>query len=464
VEPKMEPTSEKKANALQGKRVLVVGLKKSGVAVVRFCLSRNARVSISDLASADALKLELESLRDGDVDYELGEHRLKTFLGADLIVVSPGVPLSIEPIREAQKKNIDVISEVELASRFLKGRIVAITGSNGKTTSTTLAGKVFGESGFPVQVGGNIGTPLISLVDSSTEETVTVAEISSFQLEAIPTFRPNVGVILNVTPDHLDRYASFEEYASFKRALFKNQRKEDWAVLNADDPVSARFAHGLSSRMWWFSQKKALAEGCFFADGRIQVAHAGETITVMARNEIPMLGAHNVENCLAVVSAAAILGADYKNVARAIAGFEGVEHRLEFVADIQGVKYYNDSKATNVDATTKALESFPGNVILILGGKDKGSDYTILSSLLRDRVKQVLLIGAAAEKIHKQLVGVIPLKQCGNLETAVAMTPSVSVPGDIVLLAPACASFDQFSNYEHRGQVFKQLVRSLKSS
>jgi UDP-N-acetylmuramoylalanine--D-glutamate ligase len=460
----MEPTSEKKANALQGKRVLVVGLKKSGVAVVRFCLSRNARVSISDLASADALKLELESLRDGDVDYELGEHRLKTFLGADLIVVSPGVPLSIEPIREAQKKNIDVISEVELASRFLKGRIVAITGSNGKTTSTTLAGKVFGESGFPVQVGGNIGTPLISLVDSSTEETVTVAEISSFQLEAIPTFRPNVGVILNVTPDHLDRYASFEEYASFKRALFKNQRKEDWAVLNADDPVSARFAHGLSSRMWWFSQKKALAEGCFFADGRIQVAHAGETITVMARNEIPMLGAHNVENCLAVVSAAAILGADYKNVARAIAGFEGVEHRLEFVADIQGVKYYNDSKATNVDATTKALESFPGNVILILGGKDKGSDYTILSSLLRDRVKQVLLIGAAAEKIHKQLVGVIPLKQCGNLETAVAMTPSVSVPGDIVLLAPACASFDQFSNYEHRGQVFKQLVRSLKSS
>jgi UDP-N-acetylmuramoylalanine--D-glutamate ligase len=460
----MEPTSEKKADTLQGKRVLVVGLKRSGVAVIKFCLARDARVSVSDSASADALKPELESLRGGDVDYELGGHRTKTFLAADLIVVSPGVPLSIEPIREAQRKNIEVISEVELASRFLKGRIVAITGSNGKTTSTTLAGKVFGESGFPARVGGNIGTPLISLVDSSTEETVTVAEISSFQLEAIPTFRPNVGVLLNVTPDHLDRYASFEEYASFKRALFKNQRKEDWAVLNADDPVSAKFSRGLSGRVWWFSQKKVLAEGCFFADGWIQVAHAGETITVMARNQIPMLGAHNVENCLAVVSAAAILGADYKNVARAIAGFEGVEHRLEFVADIRGVKYYNDSKATNVDATMKALESFPGNVILILGGKDKGSDYTVLSSLLRERVKQVLLIGAAAEKIQKQLAGVIPLEQCGNLETAVAMTPSLAVAGDIVLLAPACASFDQFSNYEHRGQVFKQWVRSLKSS
>lgn len=448
---------------LAGRRVLVVGLKRSGVAAARFCAARGALVTVTDSAGHEALVPEIESLRDIEISYELGGHHNATFLRSDLIVVSPGVPPAIEPIQAAMKKRVEVISEIELASRFLKGRVVAITGSNGKTTSTTLAGDVFRFAGFHTQVGGNIGTPMIDLVDTSTDDTITVVEVSSFQLEAISTFRPNVGVVLNVTPDHLDRYSSFEEYAAFKRALFQNQRPEDWAVLNADDPVTARFAGGVPGRVWWFSQCRPLEEGCFYRDRHIQVARHGEVTPVISRDQIPLLGAHNVENCLAVISAAAILGVDFRSVAQAIREFPGVEHRLEFVAELNGVRYYNDSKATNVDATLKALEAFGGDVFLILGGKDKGSDYTVLSTLLRERVKQLLVIGAAAEKIERQLAGIVPIRRCETLQRAVACTPSIAAQGDIVLLAPACASFDQFENYEHRGRVFKQLVRSLKS-
>lgn len=417
---------------------------------------------VSDSALDEALRTEIDSLRDIEVELEIGGHEEETFLKPDLIVLSPGVPLSIAPLQAARRKGIEIVSEIELASRFLRGKIVAITGSNGKTTSTALAGAVFRAAGFPVQVGGNIGTPLTSLVDTSTTETVSVVEVSSFQLEAIPTFRPDVGVVLNVTPDHLDRYASFEEYASFKQALFKNQTSEEWAVLNAEDPVTKRFAPNLKSRVWWFSLRTPLTEGCFFHANEIRVAHGGEATVVIDRAEIPLLGAHNIENCLAVISAAAILGADYGSIAQAIREFPGVEHRLEFVAEIEGVRFYNDSKATNVDATIKALESFEKNIILILGGKDKGSDYTVMESLLRPRVKQVLLIGAATEKIERQLAGIVPMRRCETLQNAVEAAPGLSQRGDVVLLAPACASFDQFDHYEHRGRVFKELVRGLK--
>lgn len=452
------------AGGLNGKRVLIVGMKRSGVAAAQFCAAQGARVTISDSAAPDSLQAELRSFGAGDAVFELGGHREKTFLDADLIVLSPGVPLTIAPLRAAVKKKVEVISELELASRFLKGRTVAITGSNGKTTTTTLAGEVFRAAGFHTQVGGNIGTPLTSLVSTSTDETVNVVEVSSFQLEAIPSFRPEIGIVLNVTPDHLDRYPSFEEYASCKRALFKNQGPQDWAVLNADDAVAARFAEKAPGRIWWFSRQAWLDEGCFYGDREIFVAHGGLRSPVISRERIPLLGDHNVENCLAVVSAAAILGLDFRGVARTISEFGGVEHRLEFVGEVNGVKFYNDSKATNVDATLKALEAFSGNVILILGGKDKGSDYTVLRPLLPARVKRILLIGAATDKIERQLAGVAPLERCGDLSRAVALTPSWANPGDVVLLAPACASYDQFENYEHRGRVFKELVRGLKSA
>lgn len=457
-----KPSPDRRPQDLKGKRVLVVGLKRSGVAAAKFCAARGARVIVSDLAQRDALKAGMESLQGLDLEFELGGHKEKTFLKAEMIIVSPGVPLTIPSIRAALAKGIEVISEIELAWRFLKGRVVAFTGSNGKTTTTTLAGDVFHAAGFHTQVGGNIGTPLADLVDSSTDETISVLELSSFQLEAIPTFRPNIGVVLNVTPDHLDRYTSFEEYASFKRAVFKNQTTEDWAVLNADDPVAAQFAGDLQSRVWWFSRQTVLKEGCYLAKHQIEVAFDEKRIPVIRRDQIPLLGDHNVENCLAVVSAAAILGADFRNVARAITEFPGVEHRLEFVAEVDGVKFYNDSKATNVDATVKALGAFPGNVILILGGKDKGSDYTVLSPLLRERVKEIFLIGAASEKIERQLAGVVPLRRCETMRRAVEAAPAIAKKGDVVLLAPACASFDQFENYEHRGRVFKDLVRNLK--
>ena len=449
---------------LKGMRVLIVGMKRSGVAAAQFCAARGARVTISDAAPPESLQPELRGFGGQDAVFELGGHREKTFLETDLIVVSPGVPLTISPIQAALKKGIEVISELELASRFLKGRTVAITGSNGKTTTTTLAGEVFRDAGFHTQVGGNIGTPLTALVPTSTAETINVVEVSSFQLEAIPTFRADIGIVLNVTPDHLDRYPSFEEYATFKRALFKNQTSGDWAVLNADDAVAARFAEKLPGRLWWFSRRVRVEEGCFYADREIFAAHDGLRSPVISRERIPLLGDHNVENCLAVVSAAAILGLDFRGVARTISEFAGVEHRLEFVADVNGVKFYNDSKATNVDATFKALEAFEGNVILILGGKDKGSDYRTLTPLLRERVKRILLIGAATEKIERQLAGVVPLERCGDLPQAVNGTPAWTNPGDVVLLAPACASYDQFENYEHRGRVFKELVRGLKSA
>ncbi len=455
---------ENRKTELRGKRVLVVGLKRSGVAAARLCAAHGARLTVTDSAPPDRLKEELQSLRDFEMVYELGGHQEQTFLDAELIVVSPGVPLAIPPIQAALKQGIEVISELELGARFLKGRIVAITGSNGKTTSTTLAGEVFRAAGLHTQVGGNIGTPLTTLVETSTDETVNVVEVSSFQLEAIPTFRPLVGVVLNVTPDHLDRYRSFNEYAQFKGALFRNQTAQDWAVLNADDAVTAQFAKEARGRVWWFSRRHPLEEGCFFWERQVFVAHGGVRTPVMSRERIPLLGDHNVENCLAVISAAAIFGVDFQTVARAIAEFRGVEHRLEFVSEHHGVKYFNDSKATNVDATIKALESFPGNVVLILGGKDKGSDYTTLSPLLRERVKQVLVIGAAAEKIERQLTGVVPLERCGDLDGAIRRAPEITAPGDVVLLAPACASFDQFKNYEHRGRVFKALVRGLKTA
>ncbi|HYL47685.1 MAG TPA: UDP-N-acetylmuramoyl-L-alanine--D-glutamate ligase [Candidatus Limnocylindrales bacterium] len=447
---------------LQGKRVLVVGLARTGVAAALFSARYGATVTAPDEKPEAQLAETAARLRDAGVKLELGAHNPASFLEQDLIVVSPGVPAKIPPLEQARAKGIPVWSEVELAWRFLRGKLVAITGSNGKTTTTSLVAHILKTAEIPTLVGGNIGVPLLALVERSLDTTVTVAEISSFQLETIEAFRPEIGVLLNLSPDHLDRHATLDEYARAKMRMFENQLDRDAAVLNADDPEVTRRMPS-KPHIYWFSRQKRVAEGAFLRDDQI-VFRADGAETVLARREdIPLRGEHSVENVLAGCAAAYLAGASPAAIAAGVKSFPGVEHRLEFVAEISGIAFYNDSKATNVDATLNAVESFPGPLIVILGGKDKGSPYTPLREPLTKRARLAILIGAAAEKIAAELEGAVPLERAGTLDRAVEMAMERARPGDTVLLAPACASFDQFENFEHRGRVFKELVAALKN-
>jgi UDP-N-acetylmuramoylalanine--D-glutamate ligase len=447
---------------LNGKRALVVGLGKSGVASALFMKAHGARVTVSDTKSGDELRNEIPILLDHGITVETGGHGDRTFHGQDLIVVSPGVPVDAPPLAQARSLGETVIGEIELAAQFLPGPIMAITGSNGKTTTTTLIGEIMTGAGFPTLVGGNIGTPAISLAERAKPETVIVLEVSSFQLETIQTFRPKIAVVLNVTPDHLDRHRTFEIYTDAKARIFENQQPNDFAVLNADDPTCVKMAARTRAQLFWFSRQKEVEQGAWVRDGDVVFRNSKVQREILQVSEIPLKGAHNLENVLAAVCTSILGGCSPQEVRKAVQNFKAVEHRLEFVATIRGVDYYNDSKATNVDATIKALESFPANIHLILGGKDKGSDYSVLNDLLRQRVKRVYTIGAAAAKIESQVV--FPKSEtihAETLENAIRKANAVAQPGDVVLLAPACASFDQFKNYEQRGQVFKEIVRSL---
>lgn len=420
-------------------------------------------MTVSDTKTQEQLKEEIPMLLDHGIVVETGFHGERTFSDQDLIVVSPGVPYDEPHIVRARRQNIPVIGEVELAARFLKGKIVGITGSNGKTTTTALTGEVLAKGGLPVNVGGNIGTPAITFVDRSTDSTYNVLEISSFQLETIETFHPFVAVVINVTPDHLDRHGSFEAYAAAKARIFENQTADDHAILNADDPTCVAMAKNIRSRVWWFSPKHEVSTGAFVREGHIIWQDGNREVAIGSTSELRLKGAHNLENVLCAVVAGMIAACKPEAIRTALAEFKAVEHRLEYVATVNGVLYYNDSKATNVDATIKALESFPNNIHIILGGKDKGSDYTVLKPLLAERAKRVYTIGAAAEKIEKHLGGVVEVVRSGTLENAVKQASLAARAGDVVVLAPACASFDQFKSYEHRGNTFKELVHELKA-
>lgn len=448
---------------LNGKRALVVGLGKSGVASALFMKAHGARVTVSDTKSGDELRNEIPVLLDHGITVETGGHGDRTFRGQDLIVVSPGVPVDAPPLVQARSLGETVIGEIELAAQFLPGPIVAITGSNGKTTTTTLTGEIMAAAGFSTLVGGNIGTPAISLAERAKPETVIVLEISSFQLETILTFRPKVAVVLNVTPDHLDRHRTFEIYTDAKARIFENQQGSDFAVLNADDPTCVAMGARTHAQVFWFSRQQEVQQGAWVRDGNIVFRDSSGQREILQVSEIPLKGAHNLENVLAAVCAALLMGCSPEKIPQAVHDFKAVEHRLEFVATVAGVDYYNDSKATNVDATIKALESFPGNIHLILGGKDKGSDYTVLNDLIRQRVKRIYTIGAAAAKIESQVKGA-EVVHAETLENAIRKAQATAQPGDVVLLAPACASFDQFRSYEHRGRVFKEIVRGLEES
>ena len=446
---------------IRGKNVLVVGLARSGVAAARWLSDHGAVVTGTDVRGPEAFPKEIPELLSRKVGLELGLHRESTFLRQDCIVISPGVPADLPVLNLARQKGIPVVPEIEVASWFIGGQLAGITGTNGKTTTTTLLGKMMEASGLSTFVGGNIGVPLLSAVDLDPPASVIVAELSSFQLETIRSFRPHVAALLNLSPNHLDRHPNFEAYVAAKARIFSNQTQNDYAILNADDENVMKLVPSIRSRKVLFSRRKEIPNGVLVSGGTVLYRVQNLEAALMRTSDVRLLGDFNLENVLAAAAAACVLGADFGSIRRAVREFSGVEHRLEFVREIRGVDFYNDSKATSVDAASKALSTFEKGVHLILGGKDKGAPYVPLRNLMKDRVREVLVIGAAQERIVSDLTGAAEIVEAGDLETAVRMAFKRARPGDVVLLAPACSSFDQFENFEHRGRVFKELIKRL---
>lgn len=451
---------------LKGKRILVVGMGKSGLAAARFLRTRGAIVTISDSRPATILAKEIEQMLEAGVAVETGGHGIITFRRQDMLVVSPGVPVDTPELKQAQILGVPIIGEVELASLYLQGRTIGITGSNGKTTTTTLIGEILKHATYETQVGGNIGLPVVEMVKDSTADTWNVLELSSFQLETINTFAPHIALVLNITPDHLDRHGTFENYAAAKTRITENQTASDYLLLNAEDKPTQMVAAKTRAQIFWFSPRRPIKQGTFVHGDSILFLprEQGKAEPIMPVSEIPLVGAHNVENVLAAICTTRLAGVDAPTIREAIRNFKAVDHRLQFIAEINGIKYFNDSKATNVDATAKALAAFTQGVHLILGGKDKNSDYTQLAPLFINRVAAVYTIGAAAKIIETQLANTVKLNSAETLEAAVRMATAAAHPGDTILLAPACASFDQFDNYEHRGRTFVSLVHALQEA
>ncbi|ACM19140.1 UDP-N-acetylmuramyl-L-alanine--D-glutamate ligase [Geotalea daltonii FRC-32] len=445
---------------IKGKKILVVGLARTGVAVARFLASRGAKVTVTDMKEESELADYLLQLEDLDLNLELGRHDKHTFLMSDLIVVSPGVPMDISPLLMAKAQRRVVISEIELAAAFIKAPMVAITGTNGKTTTTTLAGEIFKACGVETFVGGNIGNPLIELVTSGNDVAQVVVELSSFQLEGIQRFRPKVAVLLNITEDHLDRYASYQDYIDAKLRIFENQTVDDFAVLNVDDPLVAACAATVKSRVFPFSQRKELAEGIFCSKGIIVYRWQGSELRFDTA-AFKLKGVHNIENIMAALASTLLSGADPIKAGRAVESFKGLRHRMEFIREVGGVAYYEDSKGTNVGSVVKSLESFDKGITLIAGGKDKGGSYAPLADLVRERVKHLILIGEAKERIEAELGNLTDTHKAATLEDAVAIAHRLAKAGEVVLFSPACSSFDMFKDYAERAERFNAAVRAL---
>jgi UDP-N-acetylmuramoylalanine--D-glutamate ligase len=453
---------------LTGKKVLVLGAARSGIACAQFLSAHGAIVALNDRKPIEDWPQEALDLKSEGVGLLPGDVPMWLLDQVDLVVISPGVPGKVIPARYAERAGAEVIGEIELASRFMRGRMVAISGTNGKTTTTSLIGKLLEDAGLPVQVGGNIGTPLISLAATSQDDTWTVVEVSSFQLETIADFHPSVALVLNVTPNHMDRYEFVKDYAAAKHRIFRNQTSEDVAVLNADDETVASWAKGLRAHVVMFSVKTELDEGLFLRGGQELVSRTRQAERVLVtRDEMQLRGLHNVENVLAALAVGLACGASPESMRETIRGFQPVEHRMERVAVIDGVTFYNDSKATSVDATLKALEALSeddGKVILILGGRGKRAPYAPLAELVRTKVRRLVLIGEEAKTIEAELSSYASTEFAENLNDAVSQGFSAAKPGDSVLFAPACSSFDMFESFEHRGKAFKDAVKGIEES
>ena len=444
---------------LAGKNILVVGLAKTGVATARFLAKSGGLVTATDLRDEAALASQVGELAGLGIRFVLGHHEERDFTGAELIVVSPGVPQDHPLLLAAQKAGVEIVSEIELASRLITAPIVAITGTNGKTTTTTIAGELFRANGFATYVGGNIGDPLIELVETGEAVERVVVEVSSFQMEWVNHFRPTVAALLNLSEDHLDRYATYQEYIDAKLRIFSGQTGEDFAVLNADDPLVWRYAAAMKARVFPFSRTKVLDEGIFFRDGEIVYRHGGQE-AVFPVADFRLKGVHNLENIMAALACALLLGCRPVESFGCVRDFESLHHRMEFVRTVGGVDYYEDSKATNVGSVEKALESFD-NITLIAGGKDKGGSYAPLAPLVRERVRHLVLIGEAAERMAADLGELTDTRRATTMEDAVNLAAKITLPGGTVLMSPACSSFDMFRDYEERAQKFIAAVMAL---
>ncbi|MGH7370142.1 MAG: UDP-N-acetylmuramoyl-L-alanine--D-glutamate ligase [Candidatus Methylomirabilaceae bacterium] len=448
---------------LTGKRVVVAGLARSGQAACRLLLKHGARVIGTDRRDAREIGAELQGLEREGITLELGGHRADTLRSADLVVASPGIDLRDPTFQQVRAGGTTLIGEVELAYRVSDATFLGVTGTNGKSTTAALLGEILTEAGLPSVVAGNIGIPLSEVAPGLSPGHLVVTELSSFQLETIDRFRPFVGLLLNLAPDHLDRYDQVGDYYRAKARLFENQGVSDFAVVNADDPLVMEFARQGRGTIVPFSRSRRLAEGAYFDKGELILARSGHRETICRSDELKIHGVHNLENALAAGLAAALSGAPVEAIRRALVRFEGLEHRLELVAEIVGVRYFNDSKGTNIGAVIRSLESFAVPIVLIAGGKDKQSDFTPLRALVRERVKRLILIGQAAGKLRSQLDGACPMEEAAGLEEAVRRAADVASPGEVVLLSPACASFDMFTDFEERGRAFKDAVRGLTS-
>ena len=448
---------------IAGKRVVIVGFGKTGRALAGFLVRRKAKVTVSEIREEGELGIKTRRWKKKGVAFETGKHRALTFLTADLIIPSPGAA-ALPELAAAEKAGARVLSEIELASRFLKGRIVGITGTNGKSTTATLACKILKEAGLKAYLAGNIGTPLISFVDRSREDHLYVTEISSFQLEHIERFKADISVFLNISLNHLDWHASFEEYFAAKKRIVRAQASGDIAILNADDRLVSGLAEGISPSSYFFSRRKRVRRGCFLREGWIILRDDAGEQKLMKTAEIRLPGLHNQENVMAAALIGRVLGVASRSMRNSIRSFSGLEHRLETVLTLHGVRFINDSKATTVDATIKALQSVDRPTILILGGRDKGANFRLLRRPVRQSVKEIVLLGEAKAKIAAALRGLVPVIEVTSLREAVRVSYAAASRGEIVLLAPACTSFDMFKNFEARGRAFKGEVRRLAES
>ena len=446
---------------LKGKRVLVVGLGKTGVALAGFLAGRGAEVIISDKKPESELKENCDALKGMRVTFDVGRHNADILSQVDMIIPSPGVPPFNELLTGGVERGIPIISEIELAFSYLKEPVIAITGTNGKTTTTKLLGEILKKWGKKIFVGGNIGNPLIEYVDGGERADYLVVEVSSFQLQWVKQFHPSVAVLLNTSSDHLDYHANFEAYVSMKERIFANQAPGDLAIFNADDAIAGEVSKKIRGDILYFSSSQKLERGIFIDNGVLRYRNSGGMEEEYPVGKVKLKGIHNLENVMAAVIASRRCGCPQKVIVEALETFKGMPHRMEFVRSRGGVEIYNDSKGTNVDAVKRALESFSGSVILLMGGRDKGGDYGILAGLIGEKVKKLVLFGEAREKIRSFLGKVVDMGSAENLKGAMEEACKSSSPGDVILLSPGCSSFDEFANYRERGNYFKEMAREL---
>jgi UDP-N-acetylmuramoylalanine--D-glutamate ligase len=440
----------------------VVGLARSGVAAADYLARQGARVVATDSKGQAELPAEVKSLTQRGVELQAGGHRRETFTGADMVVVSPGVPWDLPELRAAREAGVEVMAELELGFRELKGTVAAITGTKGKSTTTAALGAMLARAHGDVRVAGNIGQPVCALLDGSTEETRWVLEVSSFQLEGTTRFHPQLAVFLNLAADHLDRHASFEDYAAAKAKIFANQTEADWAVVNADDPLVMEQARaGKARRLPFHVTSVPTGDGAYLDARQARLQQAGGSDTLFARSDVRLPGEHLMLDLMVAGAAARLLGATAEQVRNAVCEFRGVPHVLEHVTDVNGVAFYNDSKATNVEAARRSIEAFPGRVVVILGGRYKGGDFAERAAPLAAHHGAVVAIGEAAERVEQALGPAVPVARATTLAEAVRRALAMAREGDTVLLAPACSSFDMFRDYADRGDAFKREVWEL---